>query len=461
MAEDAGAAAARVGSRQVLPYVRGRLAGLSSGGRTLVKNFLSLSALQAVNYVLPLLTVPYLVRVLGPERFGLIGFAQALTQYFVILADYGFNLTATRKVAIARESPEALSRIFTNVMAAKAFLASLGFLVLSLLLCTVAKFRSDAAVYLLTFGMVIGNVLFPVWFFQGMERMEYITVLTVIGRLIFTVAIFAAVRQSADYLYVPLLNSLGVVTTGLLSLWTVHRCLHVSFCSPSLRLAWAELKDGWTIFVSMVAVSLYTASNTVILGLFTNNTVVGYYTAGEKIIRAVLALLGPVSQSIYPHINRLATSSKDLAIGFVRKAALLVGSVTFVLSLLVCALAAPLVNVVLGPDYGQSVVVVRILAFVPFLVSLSNMFGIQVMLPFGYRQAFLMILLAAGVLSILMAIWLVPLWAQIGTAVAFLVTEAFVTTTMFFYLQRRGIQLVRNRVPRTVLARLSGGATRE
>ena len=210
--------------------------------KRLAENFLSLSGLQAVNYLLPLITLPYLVRVLGPEKFGLIVFAQSFIEYFIILTDYGFNLSATREISIHRNNKEKVCEIFSSVMTVKFLLGTLSFIILALILIFIPKFRNDQLIYLFTFGMVLGNILFPVWFFQGMERMKYITILNIIAKGIFTVCIFIFIRKMADYPYVPLINSMGFLVAGGLSLRIVSKDFGIKFILPSFEAIKHQLK---------------------------------------------------------------------------------------------------------------------------------------------------------------------------------------------------------------------------
>ncbi len=139
--------------------LREKLGGIN---RRLVENVTSLSIVQAANYLVPLITFPYLVRVLGPQKFGLVAFAQAFTQYFVVLTEYGFNLSATRQIAIHKENPQEVSVIFSSVMVTKTLLMFVSFLLMATIVLGVPEFRSNWPLYFASFLLVVGNVLFPV-----------------------------------------------------------------------------------------------------------------------------------------------------------------------------------------------------------------------------------------------------------------------------------------------------------
>jgi len=286
--------------------------------RRIFSNFLSLSFLQAANYILPLITLPYLVRVLGPEKFGLISFAQAFTAYFQIITDYGFNLSATREISINRENKEKVSEIFSSVMFIKFGLLFVSLVLMSVILFSFNKFRQDWLIYYLTFGMVLGQTLFPVWFFQGMERMKYITFLNIVAKLIFTFAIFVFVKHESNYLYVPLLNSIGFIIAGILSLWIIFKNFEIDFKISGLEEIKYHLKEGWYIFISTISGNLYGQGNILILGLFSSNEVIGYYAAAQKIVIALISLFQVISQSIFPYLVILKENIHKFKIFFIK-----------------------------------------------------------------------------------------------------------------------------------------------
>ena len=272
--------------------------------KNLLENFISLSALQIISYVIPLISLPYLSRILGVEHFGVVFFAFATMQYFIILTDYGFGLSATREIAINRHNINNLSNIFSSVMFIKFLLLIVSFVILCLMIVFIPKFTLYWKVFVVSFLMVVGNAIYPVWFFQGMERMKYITFLNILSKTIFLVLIFIFVKQQSDYEIVPLLNSLGFLVSGIIGLFFAFKTFGIKLYKPKLNSLKKQFKYSSEFFLSRVSVSMYTNTNTFCLGLVGSNIMVGYYVAAEKIYTALNGIQSPLSQAIYPYVAK-------------------------------------------------------------------------------------------------------------------------------------------------------------
>lgn len=411
--------------------------------KRILENMISLTGLQFASYILPLITLPYLTLVLGPEKFGLTQYAISLITYFQFFTDYGFNLSATRDLAICRDDNQKISQIFSSVMFIKLCLCILSFIILLLIVMFIPKFNEDSYVYILTFGMVIGYMLFPTWLFQGLEYMRYTSILNIIGKIVFTVLIFIFIHDTTDYMLVPLINSLGYILVGILGIYIALTKFNIKITIPSIRDIKYHLREGWYVFISTIAINMYTTTNTFLLGLLTNNTLVGYYSIAEKIILAVNGLLNPISQALYPFISRtVKTDDKTRSIEFIRKITKIMTLVGIVLSAGLFIFAKPIILLLFGQSYVNSVIILQIISIVPLAVSLSTVFGVETMLTFNYKKAFTSIVMIGGIIDIVLGIILITLMKEIGIAISFATTEIFITIAMFIFLQRKGIKII-------------------
>ena len=287
-----------------------KLKKLSKDKTGLIENFLSLSVLQGVNMILPFITLPYLVRVLEVDNFGLVNFSVAIIGYFNILVSFGFELSATKKISLNRDDTEKMSEIFSAVTCVKTVLLLVSFTVLSFLIFYIDSLYEYAILYYVTFGIVLGNVLFPTWFFQGVEKMKYITIITVIIRVLFTIFIFTLVKDKNDFIVVPMLNSIGAIVGGIVSLYIIRKTYGIKFYFPKYEVIKGQVRESYYYFISRISNNGSRYLATTIIGAYFGNTMVGYYTLVEKLFYAFTTIGGLVSQTIYPYMSR----TKDLGL---------------------------------------------------------------------------------------------------------------------------------------------------
>ena len=256
-------------------------------------NFISLVVLQFINYLLPLFLIPYLIRILGIEGFGIYSFVLAIMMYGVQMSDYGFELSATYHISLHRENSKKINEIFSSVLSIKLLIALAYFIVLTFLTFFVDKLFLYQELIFFAFGFLFGHLLFPLWFFQGVEKMRYIMYLNGFSKLIFVLSIFIFVKEESDLYLLFLLNSLTTIFIGVVALYIAINNFNIKFSfQPWERIVY-YLKDGWYIFTSKFAVEFYTTANIIILGFFATPLIIGYYAVSIKIIHALSQFVRP------------------------------------------------------------------------------------------------------------------------------------------------------------------------
>jgi PST family polysaccharide transporter len=395
-------------------------------------NFISLTTLQSISYILPIVILPYLIRVIGIEKFGLIAFAQSLVQYFMILTDYGFSLSATRTIALIGEHKNKISALFSSVMTVKLIFAAISLLAVCAILYLVPKFRNDWIVYILCFGTVIGSTLFPVWFFQGKEKMSYIAVVNVISGIIYAICIFVFINGPEDYLLVPLLGSLLSIVSGVLGLYIAFKKFHLEFVLQKYVDIKNELKTGWDIFISVLAVNVYTTSRVFAVGLLTNNVLTGYYSLAEKIANIIQTFpMDSFTRAVYPRISNVFVRNKQRAVAIMYR---IQDGITlgFIISLPIAYFIAPwIINLACGVAYKEVVSALRLLLAAVFFVGANN-FKVQFLLVCGKQDLYAKIHITAALIGLPLIFILIHQFSYVGAALATVVTEAgvFILTSL-------------------------------
>ena len=411
--------------------------------KKLIQNIFSVGIIQVANYIFPIITIPIVSRIIGPDKFGVVNFNASFVAYFTLLIGFGFDLTATRKVAADPTNEKNRNKVFSEVFTSQSLLLLFSVIVFIVLFNTIPQLKEEKEVAIFSFIMCFGTLFTQNWLFQAMQDLPKIAILNLFSKIVYTIIILLAIRQKSDYIWQPLALSLSLVTIALISfLWAVKKynlkLYRVKFID-CIQLLWNEKM----FFFSLCVISLYTNTNVVILGIVKNSTEVGYYTAGQKLISIVIAILSiPLTQALYPYIGKAFAEDYKNGIIIVQKLIPIVFMITFLAGIAIF-LGSPLfINIFYGEAFKPAIKVCRILAFMPLLISLSTVLGIHIMLNLKMDKLFFKITVVGAVLSIVINIILAKSMGSTGSAFTWLFAELIILLLFFITLRKRSINVI-------------------
>lgn len=397
--------------RKLIAKVKG-----SKEGKVLLSNFAYLSLLQIAGYVFPLLTLPYLARVIGASGFGKIAFASAIMVWIQTVTDWGFNYTATRDVARCRDDNQRVSGIFSNVFWARCLLMVLSFVVLAVLVFTIPKLRAEADVIFVSFLMIPGHILFPDWFFQAIERMKYITILNLLSKTLFTIAVFVFVREANDYILQPLFVSLGFVVSGIVAMYLILRRWQYRLYRPRWFAVRETIQKSTNVFVNNLMPNLYNGLSYIVLGFYSTSAAVGIYDAGKKFSTVAYNLFNVVVRVFFPYLARNKEKHSTFAV------------ISLGLALVGCGglfvLAPWVIRLFYGADiFDGAIPVLRITTVALFFIVVNMVYGTNYLIVNGYDREARNVTMIASLIGGISAFPLIYFYDYIGAAVTFLVSS--------------------------------------
>ena len=397
----------------------------SKDGKVLFENFAYLSLLQVAGYVFPLITMPYLARVIGVEGFGKIAFASGIMVWIQTIADWGFNYTATRDVAKNRNDGKKVSEIFSNVLWARCVLMVISFVVLLILVLLVPRFKENSIVILITFLMIPGHIMFPDWFFQAMERMKYITILNLVSKLLFTIAVFIFITNKEDYLLQPLFVSLGFVISGIIAMYYILIRWQVQLYRPSFKAIKETIKNSTDVFINNLMPNLYNSFSVVLLGTWGGSISNGKLDAGNRFVTIVVQFTQIISRVFYPFLSRRIEKHSLYA----------KLNVVVALGLLVMLFfSAPiLIKFFFTDEFNDSILVLKILSISILFLSLSNIYGTNYMIISRHEKTLRNITIVSSMIGFFLSFPLIYYWNFIGAAITITLTRGILGLSIMWF----------------------------
>ena len=401
--------------------------------RQVIENFFSLSVLNAVNIVLQLVTLPYILGVVGKANYGIYAYVFMVIQYIILFSTYGFNFSATKQISQLRDDNAAVTRIYNAVIGCKTVIALV--LVLAVVACSRWVFEESIGfeMFLLGTGMILGDIMNPVWLFQGMEKMKYMTLVNSTSKILFTVLVFFVVRSVDDFYLLILLNSCGYLLAGILSLVLARKQFKVRIALPGVRDMIAQFKDGGAMFGSTFGMNLYRNAHVLILKHLASNEAVGLFSAAEKVIHGFQSVIQPAAQALFPHVSlRFKGRSVKENVALMKKVMLPFVGFAFVAALFVYIFAPWISDVLCGTEFRECVPLIRIMSLVIIFGEVNCIAGIVGLVNMDRQNYFFRSVLIAGVCSCLITLALVKGYGAYAGAVSLSASEALLMGMCLF-----------------------------
>lgn len=385
---------------------------------SLIHNTSALLAIQIANQLLPLITIPYLTRTLGVDAYGAYAFALAIVTLACVVTDFGFNLWATAEAAAHRDDPERIKQLYGSVTASKLMLMTVAMLAIFLYAANAEIATEHRSVLYWAALPIIGLTLQPIWLFNGLERMAYITIFVLVSRIVFIVLTFTLVTSAEDLALLMAINGLTQIIAAILGFGILMRLSYVPIL-PKLSACRDVLKQAAPFFLSRVAVSTYTAGGALYLGMVSGTRSVAIYAVAEQLYRGAQALLSPLGQVMYPYMVRTRNYRVLLQ---ATAAATLVACLG---SALTAFLGANIISFLFGKEFVEALPVLHIFLLTIIINTPSILLGYPMLGALGKLHLANRSVLVAGVLQIavLCAWYFLGHTKPVDVAIAVLIAE--------------------------------------
>ena len=411
---------------------------------SILENFISLTFLQVINFLVPLLTIPYLTRVLGVAGYGQVAFIQITISFFVLFVEFGFPWSAVRDVSRLRDDRHRLSEVSIAIMVVQWALLIISFACLSIFFYLFTVEEEIKNFLYIGFGMVVGGALFPIWLFSGLELMRQMAIIQFISKIILLVPIFIFVKTSDDIDNYLLILSMGSVLAGVIALYYIYYKKIIKFILPKNSLVLEQVKSGYLIFPSRIAISCYTILVPLMVGLISGPGQLAIYSLADRVRSASLSIFGVASQAIFPRINFYESSNTNSLKKLIKKYTVLSLFSSVIVGILIYLLSEKIIKILGGDNFIEAASVLKYFSALPFFVTVSNILGIQVMIPKFMNKQFNFILIGAAIFGLIISYPLIRIGGADGGAQVVLIVEGLIALIMVIYLRVYRIFYSRN-----------------
>ena len=401
-----------------------RVKGIIKANKTIAENFIYITLLQVFLLVAPLITYPYLVKVLGREVYGMVITAQVLVSYFSIVIDFGSNSIAARYIALRQGNKDLLSDTLSCILSARFYIWCIGFVVYLLIVNLIPSFKEHFLMFLLMFGMTLNDLLFPQFFFQGIEQMKHITIINLLIKVIFILLIFVFVNEVSDYVLVPLFYSTGYCFGGLFALNIIHKRFGVRLALKPINNVICYIKDCAPLLAKDLIATVKDKFNFFLIGKFVGMGDVVVYDLCVKFVSVFSKPVGILGTVLLPRFSKYPNSKRQMMIFYL----------SFAVSLLLVITANLFLDKIVFVFLHEHIdlMPIRLILLAPLMLAISQCIGYVYILANGMNKYMLYsIIIATFTYCICMSITIIADKANSIIPFVLIVLLSYFTETLY------------------------------
>ena len=399
--------------------------------QSIKKNFAYKSVLTLSTYVMSFITFPYVSRVLGVERIGLVNFVDNTVNYFLLFATLGVNLLGVREIAGAKNDMDRQSKIFSNILGINLLFTILILAVYIVAIFLIPRFQQLSELFFIGTAKILFTTFLVEWFFTGIENFKYITIRSLLVKLLYVLAVFIFIKTSDDYKLYFILTVGVVVVNATINMLYVRKFVSISFADLFMV---RYIKQNMVLGIYTIMTSMYITFNVMFLGLVSNDTEVGYYTTAFKLYSVVLGFFTAFTNVMLPRMSfLLANGEKDRFNELISKSFSVMS--TFIVPLILCSIimAPQIIYVLSGPGYEGAILPMRIIMPAALFVGIAQVLAVQGIMPLRRDKVLLLASFVGAIVSLIINICVVSQLRSVGSAIVLLSAETVVTATYIIY----------------------------
>lgn len=397
----------------------------NSDFKTLRNNFFSLILNKAFNILVPILVLPYLIKTVGVDNYGIYAFILSIVFYFFYISQYGFSLSAVKEISRVQKDIIKVSEIFYRVLFTKLFILLCTTVLLFIIVFLIPTARDNIFLALTTYILVIGDVLNPMWLYQGMERMKYLTIVNVLSKSTFLIFVFLFINERGDYIYIGLYQGSGFLIGGVVSLIMGIKLFNIKYVKTGWEDIFAQLKIGASSFVTLIVPMLYVNTSTFLLGLFGAPAQVTFFDSAYKISNGFSSINQILTNVFYPYVNR--KTDKFLLVSIV------LVSIGAVLSLCCFLLSGWIINFLFGPEMNSSIILLKILSLTPLFLSIRSAFGINYLLVQNEDRLYMNIAFFSSITAFIFGLYLISHFESMGATIVVVFAQGIYSLSSLYF----------------------------